>query len=30
MTRVFPEPAPARISSGPSRVFDGLLLFRIE
>ena len=29
MTRVFPEPAPARTSSGPS-VLDGLALVRVE
>ena len=30
MTRVLPEPAPARISSGPVGVQDGLALFGIQ
>ena len=30
MTRVLPEPAPARMSSGPSRMQHGFALFGIE
>ena len=30
ITRVFPDPAPARISSGPSSVQDRLALFGIQ
>ena len=30
MTRVLPEPAPARISSGPLSVQDRFALFRVQ